>query len=56
MKFLTNKVEKGPKQALKQLHIANNEGEKVKTLYNRNLIEEALIKQNLEHYRKVLKT
>ena len=56
MKFLTNKVGKGPKQALKQLHIINNEGEKVKTLHNRNLIEEALIKQNLEYYRKVLKT
>ena len=28
----------------------------MKTLHDRNLIEEALIKQNLKHYRKVLKT
>ena len=50
MKFLTNTVGKGLKQALKQLHIVNSEGKKVKMLHNINLIEEALIKQNLEHY------
>ena len=54
MKFLTNTVRKGPKQSLKQIHITNEVGVKVVTLYDRDLIEKVLIRQNLEYYHKVL--
>jgi len=43
LKYLMENVERGPKRALKFIHIKNYEGEIVKTIYQRQELEEKLI-------------
>ena len=56
LRYLTNTVGKGPNTSLKLIKIQDSEGKTMDVKYERNKIEEALISQNIAHYKKVLKT
>ena len=53
---MTDIVGKGPKTLLKIVKVMKEDGSIAEVKYKREEIEESLINQNVNHYKKVLKT